>query len=136
MHLLRLPPETLTQVFDQIGPTFFQEGLRRLAVCKQWLHYALPVCYKCVSFSREKLRSLINSGVLEKPSALQGSLETLEFKLERNKSPVSASDTRDDARDPNLPTASASDEAVGDDPAMRRNEMLDSGLRQLALVTQ
>ncbi|QPH16402.1 hypothetical protein C2857_001036 [Epichloe festucae Fl1] len=136
MHLLRLPPETLTQVFDQIGPSFFQEDLRRLAVCKQWLHYALPVCYKCVSFSREKLRRLINSGVLEKPSALQDSLETLEFKLERNKTSVSASDTRADAQDPNLPTASASDEAVGDDPATRWNEMLDSGLRQLALVTQ
>lgn len=40
--LLRLPPETLTQVFDEIGSSFFHHDTGRLTVCKQWFKFALP----------------------------------------------------------------------------------------------
>lgn len=36
MQLLNLPNETLAEIFDYVGPAFFREDPRRLAVSKQW----------------------------------------------------------------------------------------------------
>ncbi|KAI1649642.1 uncharacterized protein F4817DRAFT_27443 [Daldinia loculata] len=67
MSLLRLPPETLTQIFDQIGSYFFREDLGRLTVCNQWFEFALPACFKCITLSQKTLWSLIASGILDSP---------------------------------------------------------------------
>lgn len=81
MSLLRLPPETLRQIFDQISSSFFREDLGRLTVCKQWFEFALPACFRCITLSQETLRSLIASGVTERPSPLKDSFETLDLQL-------------------------------------------------------
>ncbi|CRG88349.1 hypothetical protein PISL3812_05379 [Talaromyces islandicus] len=62
MSLLRLPPEILEQIFNYIGSSFFREDLGRLTVCKQWLEFALPAYFKCITLSQETLRNLITSG--------------------------------------------------------------------------
>lgn len=81
MHLLRLPPEILFQIFNEIGSFFFQEDLSRLTVCKKWFEFALPAYFRHITLSRQTLRSLASSGVIKSPSALKKSLETLDIDL-------------------------------------------------------
>ncbi|KAF9768902.1 hypothetical protein IL306_013750 [Fusarium sp. DS 682] len=81
MPLLRLPPETLRQIFDYLDSSFFHEDLGRLTVCKQWLDFALPACYKCITLSPETLRKLTTSGVMKRRSSLENSLDTLVLNL-------------------------------------------------------
>ncbi|KAI0806521.1 hypothetical protein GGR55DRAFT_690101 [Xylaria sp. FL0064] len=81
MSLLQLPPETLAQIFDDIGSSFFREDLSRLTVCKQWFEFALSACFKSIRLSRKNLRSLIRSGITRSRPALKGSLEILDLEL-------------------------------------------------------
>ncbi|KAI1354341.1 hypothetical protein F5Y01DRAFT_13945 [Xylaria sp. FL0043] len=81
MPLLQLPPETLAQIFDDIGSSFFREDLSRLTVCKQWFEFALPACFKCITLSPEILRNLVSSGITKRHPPLRGSLEILDLEL-------------------------------------------------------
>lgn len=81
MLLLRLPPEILRLIFDQIGSLFFHEDLGRLTVCKQWFEFALPTSLKCITLSRTTLQSLITSGIIQRSSLFQDHLETLDIGL-------------------------------------------------------
>ncbi|KAI1818270.1 hypothetical protein GGS20DRAFT_349191 [Poronia punctata] len=79
MALLRLPPETLTHIFDYVGSSFFREDLGRLTVCKYWFEFALPACFKHVTVSEKSLRRLMVSGRMERLWRLEGNMEKLEI---------------------------------------------------------
>lgn len=81
MPLLRLPPEVLTQVFNYISPSFFYEDLGRLTICKEWLAFALPAYFRCITVSQKNLSRLVTSTVAEGPSLLRSSLETIDLDL-------------------------------------------------------
>ncbi|KAK4208227.1 hypothetical protein QBC37DRAFT_476111 [Rhypophila decipiens] len=66
--LLRLPPEIVVQIFNEIGSFFFQQDLGRLSVCKQWFEFALPACFRHITLSRKTLSSLVTSGHIYEPS--------------------------------------------------------------------
>ncbi|KAF5977367.1 hypothetical protein FBULB1_6587 [Fusarium bulbicola] len=81
MSLLRLPPETLKQIFDHLVSSFFHEDIGRLTVCKRWFDFALPECLKCITLSQEALSNLVISATSAKPSPLEKFLETLNLNL-------------------------------------------------------
>ncbi|KAM7215356.1 hypothetical protein V8F06_009217 [Rhypophila decipiens] len=81
MPLLRLPPEIIVQIFNELGSFFFQQDLGRLTVCKQWFEFALPACFRHITLSRKTLSSLVTSAVMKSPFPLQRSLETLDIEL-------------------------------------------------------
>ncbi|KAJ8129562.1 hypothetical protein O1611_g4069 [Lasiodiplodia mahajangana] len=82
MSLLQLPPETLLQIFDEIGSSFFHEDLGRLTVCRWWLEFALPVSFKRITIVPRNLAGLLVSKAAKTPSYLENSLEDLGIKLE------------------------------------------------------
>ncbi|KAK2593175.1 hypothetical protein QQS21_009104 [Conoideocrella luteorostrata] len=135
MSFLRLPPEVLQQIFDQIGSSFFRGDLRRLTLCKQWFEFALPVCLKCVTLSQDSLRGLVNSGLIKKQSSLKDSLETLDLELGGYRACIS---TLDHAQASNNVKVTTPDEAA----ALRDSlvdtwiTVLDNDLGQLAILTQ
>ncbi|KAF4980648.1 hypothetical protein FZEAL_3397 [Fusarium zealandicum] len=123
MQLLRLPPETLKQIFEHVGSSFFREDLSRLIVCKQWFEFARPVCFKDITLSHKTLRSLVSSGGTERSTLLQDSLETLDLELGghqpwisppcplyASEAPVSIEDARDDPLIPAEPHVKALDD--------------------------
>ncbi|KAF5550149.1 hypothetical protein FPHYL_9471 [Fusarium phyllophilum] len=128
MSLLRLPPETLKQIFDQLDSSFFHEDLGRLTVCKQWFDFALPECLKNITLSQETLRNLvISQPTSAKPSPLEKSLETLNLNLgvyQDNISPPS----------PREPTAS--NKALRDKSVKTWTKALNDDLAHLAIVVQ
>ncbi|KAK4112799.1 hypothetical protein N656DRAFT_789437 [Canariomyces notabilis] len=101
MSLLHLPPETLRQIFDEVGSSFFHEDVRRLTVCKQWFEFALPTCLKCITLSPKTLRSLMASGVTKRPSPLQNNLETLHLELRGDRLCISTSYPSEYTQEPN-----------------------------------
>ncbi|KAH7168085.1 hypothetical protein DER46DRAFT_636257 [Fusarium sp. MPI-SDFR-AT-0072] len=63
MSLPQLPPETLRQIFDRLGSSFFHEDLGRLTICKKWFDFALPACFKHITlFSSGLAKSNLNLG--------------------------------------------------------------------------
>lgn len=81
MSLLRLPPETLRQIFDQISPSFFQEDLGRLAVSKRWFEFALPACFRHLTLSQERIRRVVAPGAIQRSVPVIDNLESLELDL-------------------------------------------------------
>lgn len=81
MALLRLPPETLTEIFDHLGSSFSHEDLGRLIVCKQWLEFARPTSFKCITLSPDYLPMLVSSGNMTGLSLLKDNLQSLDLKL-------------------------------------------------------
>ncbi|KAJ2985588.1 hypothetical protein NUW58_g5448 [Xylaria curta] len=137
MSLLRLPPETLAQIFDYIGSSFFREDLGRLTVCKQWLEFALPACFKCITFSQETLRDLITSGPLKRLSPLKNSLEILDLELSGQRySHSSTFDPQENAQESNASIATGSNEVLNDIPAKTWINVLNDDLGQLAVIAQ
>ncbi|KAI2778895.1 hypothetical protein F4815DRAFT_446948 [Daldinia loculata] len=136
MSLLRLPPETLTQIFDQIGSYFFREDLGRLTVCKQWFEFAHPACFKCITLSQKTLWSLIASGIMKRPSPLKDSLVILDLELRGYQPCISTSYPQEDAQELNYLESPASNEAPGDNPDKTWIEVLDNDLAQLATIAQ
>lgn len=107
MSLFRLPNETLVQIFDQVGSSFFREDLERLTVCKLWFQFALPALYRSNSLSQETLRSLIASGAITQRSTLKNSLETLDLELNGYQDSDPAFRPREDAQEPDTPCTTA-----------------------------
>lgn len=136
MSLLKLPPETLKHIFDEIGSSFFREELGRLTVCKQWLEFALPACFKCIALSPDTLRGLITSGVTRKPSLLRNSLETLDLELRAYEACMSTFHHRDDAQESNTLEMTAPNEARRNTPFKYETKALNDDLAQLAIAIQ
>ncbi|KAI1370080.1 hypothetical protein F4677DRAFT_399164 [Hypoxylon crocopeplum] len=136
MSLLRLPPETLKQIFDQISSSFFREDLGRLTICKQWFEFALPACFRCITLSHETLRSFLTSGVIKRPSPLKNSLETLDLELRGYQSCISTSHPQEYAQESNSLKATIPDEAPRDNPVETWMKTLNDDLAQLAIVAQ
>lgn len=136
MPLLRLPNETLAQIFGQVGSSFFREDLERLTVCKHWFHFALPTLYQSISLSQETLWRLIASGVIRR-SLLKDSLETLDLELidgsEAFYPPVLP---REDAQEPDTPSTPAPAEPPGDNPHQAWIDSLNEDLARLAALVQ
>ncbi|KAI1740918.1 hypothetical protein F4680DRAFT_418108 [Xylaria scruposa] len=137
MPLLQLPPETLAQIFDYVGSSFFHEDLSRLTVCKQWLEFALPACLKCITLSQETLRSLITSETIKRPSPLKHSLESLDLELRGyDHSYHTTFNTQQNAPKSNILDAAASDASFKDTPVRTWIDVLNDDLAQLAVIAQ
>lgn len=135
MLLLQFPPEILKNIFAQIGSSFFREDLSRLTVCKRWFDFALPACFKCIKLSQETLRSLVNSGTIEKGPVLKGSLETLQLELRGYQSCSSTSSFQEHAQQSELLDSSVH-EAPVDNPATTWIAALNNDLAQLAVLAR
>lgn len=98
MPLLRLPPEVLKQIFDYISPSLFYKDLGRLTICREWLDFALPVYFKCITVSQKNLSRLVTSPVVQGPSPLRNNLETIDLDL-WGFSRTSTSDAQEPAQD-------------------------------------
>ncbi|KAH7115210.1 hypothetical protein B0J11DRAFT_510808 [Dendryphion nanum] len=82
MSLLQLPPETLTQIFDDIGSSYFRSDLSRLTVCKQWSKFAHTACYRDSYFTQKTLKRLRSSPYTDSSlSLVKDSMETLDLNL-------------------------------------------------------
>ncbi|KAK5660875.1 hypothetical protein OQA88_12246 [Cercophora sp. LCS_1] len=135
MSLLRLPPETLRQIFDEIGSSFFHEDLCRLTVCKQWFEFALPTCLKCITLSQKTLRSLVTSEVAKRPSLLQSNLETLHLELRGYPLYISTPYPLECTQESDALVASVPNETLGNNPTKIPRAALDEDLDQLAIIT-
>jgi hypothetical protein len=83
MSLLRLPPETLTQIMNDVGSSYFREDLGRLTICKQWFSFARTAYFKDFQLCQKSLRSLLSSRDVGKSLLLiSDSVETLDLELE------------------------------------------------------
>ncbi|KAF5009189.1 hypothetical protein FDECE_4554 [Fusarium decemcellulare] len=136
MSLLRLPPETLKQIFDHIGSSFFRQDLGRLTICKKWFEFAGPSLFTCIPLSQETLRRLICSSVTKTPSRLKESLETLELELGGYQAWTSALRRRQDPQESIALNAPAPNEAFRDNPVEAWVKVLDNDLTQLATIAQ
>ncbi|KAK4644031.1 hypothetical protein QC761_0048410 [Podospora bellae-mahoneyi] len=82
MALLKLPPETLIQIFDHVGSSYFRSDLSRLTVCKQWSEYAHTTCFQDLYVTQKTLRRLLSSPYVESSLRLvKNSVETLDLIL-------------------------------------------------------
>ncbi|KAI1824347.1 hypothetical protein F4861DRAFT_267034 [Xylaria intraflava] len=137
MPLLRLPPETLAQIFGELGSSFFHEDLGRLTICKRWFEFALPVCVKRVTLSQETLRSLVASGAAARSFPLERNLEVLDLKLKGYHDPGSSTfEPQQAAQESNALDASASNEASDGISVKTWVDVLDDDLAQLAVIVQ
>jgi hypothetical protein len=83
MPLLQLPPETLIQIFDYVGSSYFRSDLSRLTVCKQWSKFANNACFGDFYVTQKTLRRLLSSPYVESSlSLVKDSVETLNLDLE------------------------------------------------------
>ncbi|KAK4664203.1 uncharacterized protein QC763_0083540 [Podospora pseudopauciseta] len=82
MALLKLPPETLIQIFDHVGSSYFRSDLSRLTVCKQWSEFAHTACFRDLYVTQKILRRLLSSPYVESSLRLvKNSVETLDLNL-------------------------------------------------------
>jgi len=82
MPLLQLPPETLVQIFNYVGSSYFRSDLSRLTVCKQWSEFAHTACFRDFNVTQKTLRRLLSSPYVESNlSLVKDSLETLDLDL-------------------------------------------------------
>ncbi|KAH7019870.1 hypothetical protein EDB80DRAFT_701705 [Ilyonectria destructans] len=136
MSLLKLPPETLRQIFDYLGSSFYREDLGRLTVCKQWFEFAHPACYNSITLSQDTLRMLISSGDTKSPSPLKDNLETLDLKLRGYQASISTFYPQEYPQESNGLKAPAPNEAPTDNPVEAWIQVLDNDLAQLAIIAQ
>lgn len=99
MSLLQLPPETLIQIFDYVGSSYFRSDLSRLTVCKQWSKFAHNACFRHFYVTQKTLRRLLSSPYVELGlSLVKDSVETLDLDLKGSKDwdsiPLSQHDSR------------------------------------------
>lgn len=135
MPLLHLPPETLKQIFDYVGSSFFHENTSRLTVCKRWFEFARVACYQNVTFSPETLRTFMSSEILKRPGPFRDNLETLTLNLGVHQAPVhAAGPSRLTRKDTLYSTVQHRPVRDGRDQTWR--ESLDKDLQQLASIIQ
>ncbi|KAL7760679.1 hypothetical protein ACKLNR_010769 [Fusarium oxysporum f. sp. zingiberi] len=130
MSLLRLPPEILRQILDQLDSSFFHEDLGRLTICKKWFDFALPACFKCITLSQEALRNLVISATT-KPSPLESSLETLNIDLRGYHDGISPPYPQECAQEPTAPNKASRGNLV-----KTWTKALNDDLSHLAIIAQ
>jgi hypothetical protein len=82
MSLLQLPPETLIQIFDHVGSSYFRSDLSRLTVCKQWSKFAYTACFQDFYVTQKTLRRLLSSPYVKSSIPLvKDSVEILDLDL-------------------------------------------------------
>ncbi|KAH8690405.1 hypothetical protein GQ44DRAFT_720263 [Phaeosphaeriaceae sp. PMI808] len=82
MSLLQLPTETLIQIFDYVGSSYFRSDLSRLTVCMQWNEFARTACFQDFYVTQKTLRRLLSSPYVESSLALvKDNVETLDLDL-------------------------------------------------------
>ncbi|KAK7413918.1 hypothetical protein QQX98_007185 [Neonectria punicea] len=134
MSLLRLPPETLKQILDFVGSSFFHEDIGRLTVSKQWFDFARPACFKCVTLVQETLRILISSEDMSRLSPLTDSLETLDLNLRGYQACNSTLYPQADAQEANASETATPNEPLRDNPVKTWMKVLNNDLAQLAII--
>ncbi|KAI9688229.1 MAG: hypothetical protein M1822_001735 [Bathelium mastoideum] len=83
MSLLQLPLETLIQVMNHVGSSYFHEDVGRLMVCKRWFEYARIACFKDLQLAPKTLRRLLTSWNIERKLLLvKDNTEYLDLELE------------------------------------------------------
>lgn len=136
MSLLRLPPEVLRHIFDQISPSFFHEDLGRLTICKQWFEFAHPASLKCITLSQEALRSLVTSELMKNPSPLQYNLETLKIEFTTSRFFTSTHKVQTHAERYGDMLATITDATVRDSPVLPEMVKLENDFVQLATLAR
>lgn len=82
MSLFQLPPETLFQIFDLVGSSYFRSDLSRLTVCKQWSLFARTTCFHDFYVTSKTLRRLLSSPYVQKSLPLvQDSVKLVDVRL-------------------------------------------------------
>ncbi|KAG6198231.1 hypothetical protein E4U35_007145 [Claviceps purpurea] len=135
MLLLHLPPETLKQIFDYVGSSFFQEDTTRLTVCKRWFEFARVACYQNVTFSLETLHAFMSSEILKRPGLFRDTIETLTLNLGVYQAPVHAAGPSRLARKDTL-YSTIQHRSVRDSRNQTWRESLDKDLGNLATIIQ
>lgn len=114
MSLLQLPPETLIQLFDYVGSSYFRSDLLRLTVCKQWSKFAHTACFREFYVTQKTLRHLLSSPYVESSLPLfKDSVETLDLDLKGFEDWDSIPLSRHDSQAVNVPNVSTWDGAHG-----------------------
>lgn len=132
MTLLRLPSETLEQIFDYVGSSYFHEDIRRLMVSKHWFEFARPVCIKHVRLSQEALRLLMSPLETNKLSPIRVSLESLEIELNGHQPRSETICAREDTHGSITLEPTFTNDVLRDDTLPKWIEALDDDLQQLA----
>jgi hypothetical protein len=82
MSLLQLPTETLIQIFDYVGSSYFRSDLSRLTVCKEWNEFACTACFREFYVTQKTPERLLSSPYAQSSLALvKDSVETLDLDL-------------------------------------------------------
>ena len=114
MPLLQLPPETLVQIFDYVGSSYFRSNLSRLTVCKQWYTYAHPACFRDFDVTQQTLQDLLSSPYMGSSlSLVKDSVETLDLDLNGFENWTSLLLSRHDSQTVSLSDLSSLDDAHG-----------------------
>ncbi|KAK4156366.1 hypothetical protein C8A00DRAFT_41146 [Chaetomidium leptoderma] len=80
-----LPSEIWMMILERLPPSFFQQDIRRLALCKRWYSLAFPTFYPRIEFTPRVLSRLVHrkSASLDKSRAqLRKSLRRVNIVLE------------------------------------------------------
>jgi hypothetical protein len=82
MSLLQLPHETIIQILEYVGSSYFRSDLSRLTVCKQWSKFAHTACFRDFYVTPKTLRRLLSSTNVDTSlSLVKDSVETLDLDL-------------------------------------------------------
>ena len=137
MSLLRLPPETLIQVLDYVGSSYFREDLGRLTVCKQWFGFARTACFKNLSLSQKTLQRLLSSRDAGRSLLLvKDSLKTLVLELKGFEDWSSIPEPQSYPQDANSLDASSWVGDHGGALLAAWTTVLENDLAQLAIITK
>ncbi|KAI1459773.1 hypothetical protein F4805DRAFT_53118 [Annulohypoxylon moriforme] len=137
MSLLQLPPETLIQIFDCVGSSYFRSDLSRLTVCKQWSKFARAACFRDFYVTQKTLRRLLSSPYLESSlPLLKDSVEILDLDLKGFEDWGSISLSRRDSRDINVLDASPWHGPPGCAVRTAWTTQLNNDLLYLATITK
>ena len=137
MAILELPPETVIQILDYVGSSYFRLDLSRLTVCRQWTKFAFTACYREFYITQKILRHLLCSPYVNISLPLiKDSMEILDLSLKgfEDWEPVPLS--RHDSQAGNVPDASTWDSAHGLALRTAWSKELDADLVRIATISR
>lgn len=137
MSLLQLPSETLIQVMDYVGSSYFRQDLERLMVCKQWYLFASAACFKDLRLCQKNLRCLLSSPDARRSLLLvKDNLEILDLELKGFEDWGSIPPPRAYPPDINVLGASVWHGEIGDALLEAWTTVLDDDLNELASIAK
>lgn len=137
MSLFELPPETLIQIFNYVGSSYFRSHLSRLAVCKQWSKFVRSACFRDFYVTQETLRRLLSSPYVETSLPLiKDSVEFLDVVLKGFDDWDSIPLSRHDSQSVNVPNVSTWDGLHGHAVRAAWTTELDNHLLHLATIIE